>query len=51
LANSCPSSQTSHRIKVKRMIAHLEREHPRVRSSVFRALSNIKMDYLLNRSV
>ena len=44
---ACPTSRTSHRRKVKRMLAGLERDDKDVRDNVFRALSNVKLDYLL----
>jgi tRNA 2-thiocytidine biosynthesis protein TtcA len=43
----CPTSRISHRRKVKRMLAELEREDKDVKDNVFRALSNVKPEYLL----
>jgi tRNA 2-thiocytidine biosynthesis protein TtcA len=50
LKNGCPTSRTSHRMKVKRMLAGLERENGDVRANVFRALSNVRLEYLLTPS-
>jgi len=44
---TCPTSRTSHRRKVKRMLTELERGNKNVRDNVFRALSNVKSEYLL----
>jgi tRNA 2-thiocytidine biosynthesis protein TtcA len=47
MANVCPTSQSSYRILVRRMLATLERQHRGVRDNVFKALSNVKPEYLL----
>lgn len=44
---TCPTSRISHRRKVKQMIAQVERENKDIRGNVFRALSNVKLEYLL----
>ncbi len=43
----CPASVRSKRRKVKELISGLARENHRVKSNIFRALSNIKLDYTL----
>lgn len=43
----CPASGKSKRRKVKELISALEKENHRVKGNIFRALSNIKLDYLL----
>ena len=44
----CPASGRSKRKKVKEMIGALERENGRVKGNIFRALSNVKLDYTLS---
>ncbi|HVP78133.1 MAG TPA: ATP-binding protein [Thermodesulfobacteriota bacterium] len=44
----CPASGRSKRKKVKELIGALERENGRVKGNIFRALSNIKLDYTLS---
>jgi len=51
IPNSCPTYRTSRRAKVKELLAQLEREYPGARDNVFRALGNVKTDYLLTRSL
>jgi tRNA 2-thiocytidine biosynthesis protein TtcA len=46
-AENCPTSRTSHRRKVKVMLDQLERDDRHVRDNIFRALSNVKLEYLL----
>jgi tRNA 2-thiocytidine biosynthesis protein TtcA len=43
----CPASGRSMRRKVKELIGALEKENRRVKGNIFRALSNIKLDYML----
>jgi len=50
LKETCPSSRTSHRRKVKRILAGIERDNKDIRGNVFRALSNVKPEYLLTSS-
>ena len=44
----CPASGRSKRKRVKELIGALERENGRVKGNIFRALSNIKLDYTLS---
>jgi len=44
----CPASGRSKRKKVKELISGLEKENRRVKGNIFRALSNIKLDYTLS---
>jgi len=46
-AEVCPTSRTSHRRKVKLMLDELERDDRHVKDNIFRALSNVKLEYLL----
>jgi len=43
----CPTSRTSRRRVVKDILDGLERENPRVRDNIFRAMAHVKPDYLL----
>jgi tRNA 2-thiocytidine biosynthesis protein TtcA len=43
----CPASGRSKRKKVKEWIGALEKENRRIKGNIFRALSNIKLDYTL----
>lgn len=45
--NSCPSSRTSRRQSVQRMLRDLYRENPNIRGNIFRALHHVKTEYLL----
>ena len=51
IGNRCPSSVTSKRLFVKRLLDDLEKENKDVRDSVFLALQNVKPEYLLGRKV
>ena len=43
----CPASGRSKRKEVKKLIGGLEKENRRIKGNIFRALSNVKTDYLL----
>jgi tRNA 2-thiocytidine biosynthesis protein TtcA len=45
--SGCPSSGRSKRYEVKALIETLAKKNPRIKGNIFRALSNIKLDYLL----
>lgn len=45
----CPASEKSKRKKVKELIRALEQENRLVKGNIFRSLSNIKIDYLLEK--
>ncbi len=47
LADCCPTHLISRRAVVKKMLAQLEQEHAHIRENVFKALSNVKTEYLL----
>jgi tRNA 2-thiocytidine biosynthesis protein TtcA len=47
LVDLCPTRGTSRRALIKKMLAHLERDQPGIRDNVFKALSNVKSEYLL----
>jgi tRNA 2-thiocytidine biosynthesis protein TtcA len=44
---ACPTSRTSRRRKVKQILDEVERDNKDVRDNVFRALGNVKLEYLL----
>ncbi|PKN84699.1 MAG: tRNA 2-thiocytidine(32) synthetase TtcA [Deltaproteobacteria bacterium HGW-Deltaproteobacteria-1] len=44
--NSCPSSENSKRIYVKKLLNELERDNPDIRHNLFTAMSHVKPDYL-----
>jgi tRNA 2-thiocytidine biosynthesis protein TtcA len=45
--NLCPTSQTSKRIYIKKLLDDLERDHKGVRENIFKAMGHVKPDYLL----
>jgi tRNA 2-thiocytidine biosynthesis protein TtcA len=51
LPNVCPTNLTSHRSRVKKLLAQLELEHPGTKDNAFKALSNVKTDYLLAKTM
>ncbi len=44
--NKCPTSKTSRRIYIKKLMKKLERDNKGVRNNVYKALRHIKTDYL-----
>ncbi|MDD5722162.1 MAG: ATP-binding protein [Syntrophales bacterium] len=49
--NICPTSKTSRRIYIKRLLDDMERDNKDVRENIFKAMSHVKMDYLPGRDV
>ena len=47
LVNPCPSARQSKRQAIKKMLAELYRTNRKIRGNIFRALHNVKLDYLL----
>ncbi|MCU0558908.1 MAG: tRNA 2-thiocytidine(32) synthetase TtcA [Desulfobacterales bacterium] len=47
VANPCPTSRSSRRQSVRRMLRELYGENPNIRGNIFRALHHVKTDYLL----
>jgi len=43
---NCPHEKTSFRADIKKMVSELEKLNPKVRSSIFAAMQNIKGEYL-----
>jgi tRNA 2-thiocytidine biosynthesis protein TtcA len=48
-SSGCPSSGSTKRKEVKELIASLEDRNHRIKGNIFRALSNVKPDYLFTR--
>jgi tRNA 2-thiocytidine biosynthesis protein TtcA len=51
LPNSCSTQMTSRRAFVKKLLAQLEQQHEGIRDNVFRALGNVKPEYMLTPSL
>jgi tRNA 2-thiocytidine biosynthesis protein TtcA len=45
--SGCPSSGKTKRKEVKEIIESLSRKNRRIKGNIFRALSNVKVDYML----
>ena len=50
LENQCPSAGNSKRMEVKAVISALSRKNDKVPANIFRALSNYRPEYLLDKS-
>jgi tRNA 2-thiocytidine biosynthesis protein TtcA len=48
--NGCPTSRTSKRSYIKNLLNELEKDNRDVRDNIFRAMSHVKVDYLLPRN-
>jgi tRNA 2-thiocytidine biosynthesis protein TtcA len=46
IENGCPTSRTSRRRYVKDLLNELEKENPRVRDNIWKAMGHVKTDYL-----
>ena len=46
-ANPCPSAGFTKRSEIKTMLHGLYRTNPKIRGNIYRAMSNVKMEYLL----
>jgi tRNA 2-thiocytidine biosynthesis protein TtcA len=46
IENSCPTSRTSKRRRVKDLLDELEKENPRIRDNIWMAMGHVKTDYL-----
>ncbi len=49
--NYCPLFENTRRAKVRSILAHIYKEEPKAKDSMFAALSNVRDDYLLQKSV
>ncbi len=46
IENACPTSRTSRRGYVKKLLDEMEKENPRVRENIWKAMGHVKTDYL-----
>jgi tRNA 2-thiocytidine biosynthesis protein TtcA len=46
IENGCPTSRTSKRRRVKELLDGLQKENPRVRDNIWKAMGHVKTDYL-----
>jgi tRNA 2-thiocytidine biosynthesis protein TtcA len=44
--NKCPHSEDTNRIRIRKLLAQMEKVNPHIRKNILRALRNIKLDYL-----
>jgi tRNA 2-thiocytidine biosynthesis protein TtcA len=47
--NGCPTSRTSRRRYVKELLGELEKDNPKIRENIWKAMAHVKMDYLPNK--
>lgn len=47
IENPCPSAKTGRRAMIKEMLANLYRTNKKIRGNIYRAMSNINLEYLL----
>lgn len=47
--NPCPSARMSKRREIKELLERLYRSNPKIRGNIFRSMSNVKLDYLLQK--
>ena len=45
--SKCANDDTSHRIKIKKMLREFEKENPQIIINIFKSLQNIKKEYLI----
>ncbi len=48
--SKCANDETSHRIKIKKMLREFEKSNPLIIKNVFKSLQNIKTEYLLDKA-
>ena len=48
--SQCANDETSHRMKIKKMLKEFEKDNPQIIINIFKSLQNIKTDYLLGTS-
>ena len=49
--SKCANDETSHRIKIKKMLRDFEKDNPQIVANIFNSLQNVKHEYLLETSV
>ena len=47
IENACPTSKTSRRLYIKRLLDELEKDNKDIRDNIFRSMQHVKTDYLL----
>lgn len=47
IKNDCPTSLTSKRIYIKKLLDELEKDNKEIRDNIYKAMSHVKPDYLL----
>ena len=47
IENACPTSKTSRRLYIKRLLDELEKDNRDIRDNIFRSMQHVKTDYLL----
>jgi tRNA 2-thiocytidine biosynthesis protein TtcA len=47
IENICPTSKVSRRMYIKKLLNELEKKNKDIKENIFKAMSNVKMDYLL----
>lgn len=47
IENSCPTSKASRRMYIKKLLNEMEKENKDIKENIFKALGNVKTDYLL----
>jgi tRNA 2-thiocytidine biosynthesis protein TtcA len=51
IENVCPTSKTSRRLYIKRLLDGLEKDNKDIRNNIFRSLHHVKQDYLFAKPV
>jgi tRNA 2-thiocytidine biosynthesis protein TtcA len=46
IENACPTSKTSKRVYIKKLLRQLEGENKDIRENIYKAMRHVKMDYL-----
>ncbi|KUG22435.1 trna(cytosine32)-2-thiocytidine synthetase [hydrocarbon metagenome] len=50
VTNDCPTSITSKRVYIKKLLDELEKDNKEIRDNIYKAMSHVKPDYLLPHS-
>ena len=51
IENGCPTSKTSRRMYIKRLLDDIEKDNKDVRENIFKSMSHVKIDYLPGHEV
>jgi tRNA 2-thiocytidine biosynthesis protein TtcA len=49
LKNDCPTSKTSKRIYIKKLLDRLEKDNKEIRDNIYKSMSHVKPDYLVSQ--